>query len=209
MWKIGEPTQLCVHVPTLNHGVTSEGWDFPSRKKVHLKCIGIRSLLIYQLHLSNDSDQIKTFHQPRFPWNKGSHFPSYSLPFGGPGRVKSQDGVYLCCYQSHILRIRIVSVCDGGVSSTIPKFDAVYNTVIPKKTISHEQTASYQFHIDFDKSSRFSSLTFSQSAPPSGRSRWYKEVLQKSILLGYRFHLGIKVGDWFKVMKWSIDWFNE
>ena len=27
---------------------------------------------------------------PRFPWNKGSHFPYYSPPFGGPGRVRSR-----------------------------------------------------------------------------------------------------------------------
>ena len=31
------------------------------------------------------------FHQPRFPWNKGSHFPYFSPPFGGPiGRVRSR-----------------------------------------------------------------------------------------------------------------------
>ena len=30
-------------------------------------------------------------HQPRFPWNKGSHFPSYSLPFGG----------YRSCFRLH------------------------------------------------------------------------------------------------------------
>ena len=30
----------------------------------------------------NQSGQIIIFHQPRFPWNKGSHFPSKTLPFG-------------------------------------------------------------------------------------------------------------------------------
>ena len=29
------------------------------------------------------SGQIIIFHEPRFPWNKGSHFPSKTLPFGG------------------------------------------------------------------------------------------------------------------------------
>ena len=29
------------------------------------------------------SGQIIIFHQPRFPWNKGSHFPSKTLPLGG------------------------------------------------------------------------------------------------------------------------------
>ena len=32
-----------------------------------------------QVHISG---QIIIFHQPRFPWNKGSHFPSKTLPFG-------------------------------------------------------------------------------------------------------------------------------
>ena len=27
----------------------------------------------------------RIFQQPRFPWNTGSHFPYFSLPFGGPG----------------------------------------------------------------------------------------------------------------------------
>ena len=30
------------------------------------------------------------FHQPRFPGNKGPHFPSKKLPLGGPGRVRSR-----------------------------------------------------------------------------------------------------------------------
>lgn len=36
--------------------------------------------------LENISGQVMIFHQPAFWWNKGSQFPSYSLPVGGPGR---------------------------------------------------------------------------------------------------------------------------
>ncbi len=35
-------------------------------------------------NILKQSDQIVIFHQPRFPWNKGSHFPSQTVPFGGP-----------------------------------------------------------------------------------------------------------------------------
>ena len=40
------------------------------------------------------------FHQARILWNKGSHFPSYSLPFGGKKVVWGRDLIWPDCITS-------------------------------------------------------------------------------------------------------------
>ena len=100
--------------------------DFQGFFKYFSSCF----LLIWRNIWSIESGQIIIYHQPRFPWKKG--IPLFkTLPFGGPGRVRSRANLtksnviylfrfYLFCFISEGDDFPW-NVCRGYPSKTMEK----------------------------------------------------------------------------------------